>query len=347
MAKRETRYHHYLWHNIREGWNRFSNTSQEALRTLGWAPPRPGRSYDKDGVSSAIPDNGSGEDFLYMHRQMIAKAKDILKKNKESYQLTSWSSIPAPNNLNYPVPPAYNITGNPSLTSYANHRKTDIYYYDTMQSMAKFLKDPVNLRNMTLGQLGARIEVGVHSWMHMRWSGASSYGYRPTNKSAIPAKFDKKWDDPRYNWMGDTYASHLNPYFWKLHGWVDDRIEDWRKANNLTSIIWNGTWTGGPMSSFSSILKKQNTKANLRVPSDSHEAAHAEHDGEIGDVMEQALQILLQEQSKEVSFADEVNINFDSETSDNAKPKKTSKPKSKLNQRQRSLCRSRVHGRKN
>lgn len=344
MAKREHRYHHYLWHNIREGWNRFSNSSQNALRQLGWAPPRPGRSYDKDGVSSAIPENGSGEDFLYMHRQMIIQAKEFLKKNNESFQLTSWSSIPAPTNRNYPVPPVYNIPGNPSLTSYTNFRKTDTYYYDTIQSTAKFLRDPANLRNMTLSQLGARIEVGVHSWMHMRWSGASSYGYRPINKSAIPANFDKKWDNPRYNWMGDTYASHVNPYFWKLHGWVDDRIEEWRVANNLTSIKWNGTWTGGPMSSFSSILKK--TKTNLRVPSD----AHAEHSEEVGDIMEQALQIVLQEKSKEVSFADDVSMDLGFEPShtpvNNAKPNKTSKPKTKLNQRQRPLCRSRVQGKK-
>jgi hypothetical protein len=347
MAQRESRYHHYLWHNIREGWNRFSNSSQDALRKLGWAPPRPGRSYDKDGVASAIPENGSGEDFLYMHRQMIAQAKDILKENKESYQLTSWSSIPAPDNDNYPVPPPYNIPGDPSLTSYTNFRKTDEYYDDTMQSMAKFLTDPVNLRNMTLSELGAKIELNIHSWMHMRWSSASSYGYRPTNKSAIPANFDKKWDDPQYNWMGDTYASHVNPYFWKLHGWVDDRIEDWRKANNLTSIKWMGTWTGGPMSSFSSILKKENTRTNLRGSSNDHEADTEE----VGDVMEQALQIVLQEQSKEVSFADEVRIDLDVEPSptsaNSAEPKKISKPKSKLNQRQRSLCRSRTHGRRN
>jgi hypothetical protein len=28
---------------------------------------------------------------------------------------------------------------------------------------------------------------------------------------------------------------------------VDDRIEDWKKANQVTEIQWKGTWTGKPM----------------------------------------------------------------------------------------------------
>jgi hypothetical protein len=346
MAKRENRYHHYLWHNIREGWNRFSDSSKEALKKLGWAPPRAGRSYDEDGVASSIPDNGSGEDFLYMHRQMIAQANNILKQNNEKFRITGWSSIPLPDSQTYPVPPVYNVTGNPSLTSYTNLLKTDSYFTDTIEPMAKFLRDPVNLRNMTLGELGAQIEVTIHSWMHMRWSSNSSYGYRPTNKSAIPANFDKKWDDPQYNWLGDTYASAVHPIFWKLHGWVDDRIEDWRKANNLASIRWNGTWTGGPMSSFSSILKKEAPKTNLRVPSNT-DATAQEKPEEVGDIMEQALQIVLQEQSKEVSFGDEIKNDFEVKLKKYIALKEDLKPKPKVQKKQRSLCRSRALRKKN
>ncbi len=45
--------------------------------------------------------------------------------------------------------------------------------------------------------------------------------------------------------MGDTYSSHLNPIFWKLHGWVGDRIEDWCVAHGLDEIPRTGTWVGG------------------------------------------------------------------------------------------------------
>lgn len=39
--------------------------------------------------------------------------------------------------------------------------------------------------------------------------------------------FNSIWGDPKYDYLGDFYSSHVNPLFWKLHGWVDDRIEDW------------------------------------------------------------------------------------------------------------------------
>ncbi|MGW4103666.1 hypothetical protein [Streptomyces sp. NPDC004976] len=63
---------------------------------------------------------------------------------------------------------------------------------------------------------------------------------------------DPKWDDSAYNWLGDTYSSHVNPLFWKLHGWVDARIDDWMAANNLQGPVpwsfdppWSGP-EGGP-----------------------------------------------------------------------------------------------------
>jgi len=298
MAAREMRYHHYLWHNIRENWYKFSSTSQAELKRLKWAPPRPGRKFDENGVSSAIPENNSGEDFLYMHRQMIANANAIIAKNKDPYgKITGWTTIPGPNDTHYPVPAEYNITDNPGLTSYTNFRKTADYYETTIKPMEALLKNPVELRKMTLGQLGSKIEVTIHSWMHMRFSGSSSYGYRPVNKT-LNAKFDKKWDVPEYDWLGDTYASHVNPVFWKLHGWVDDRIEDWRKANRLSSIRWKGTWVGGPMSSFSNLMKKE--KTSLRVPKDES----SEHNSEmVGDTMEKVLDIVMRE-GAEFSFAD-------------------------------------------
>ncbi len=43
--------------------------------------------------------------------------------------------------------------------------------------------------------------------------------------------FDPMWDDPKYDYLGEFYSSHVNPLFWRLNGWVDDRIEDWFKAH--------------------------------------------------------------------------------------------------------------------
>lgn len=36
-----------------------------------------------------------------------------------------------------------------------------------------------------------------------------------------------------------------NSIFWKLHGWIDDRIEDWKAANGVTGEPhWVDTWMG-------------------------------------------------------------------------------------------------------
>ncbi|MFF8840286.1 hypothetical protein [Streptomyces sp. NPDC015130] len=37
-----------------------------------------------------------------------------------------------------------------------------------------------------------------------------------------------------YDDLNDTFSSHVHPVFWRLHGWVDDRIEDWYAAHAAT-----------------------------------------------------------------------------------------------------------------
>lgn len=259
MSSREARYHHYLWHNIRDNWNAFSNTTKKQLKDLGWEPPRPSRSFDANGNAVAITDNNSGEDFLYMHRQMIKRVNDIINQTNDPYgPLISWKTLPAPGDAEWPVPAQYTISGSPSTTSSINTRKTVDYYNSNIKPMEDFFKDPVQLRTMTLGQLGSRLESTLHNWLHLRFSNQSTYGYRPGASGAIPS-IATKWDDPQYNWLGDTYSSHVNPVFWKLHGWVNDRVTDWARANNLTVITWKGTWQGGPMGNISSIIGTAST----------------------------------------------------------------------------------------
>jgi hypothetical protein len=65
----------------------------------------------------------------------------------------------------------------------------------------------------------------------MRWSSISR-----DPKTGDPAlredfDFDDKWDDPKYDYLGDFHSSHVNPLFWRLHGWVDERMEDWFNAH--------------------------------------------------------------------------------------------------------------------
>jgi len=41
----------------------------------------------------------------------------------------------------------------------------------------------------------------------------------------------------RYVWEGeDEYSSHVGPIFFRLHKWIDDRIEDWAEAHG-TEVV--------------------------------------------------------------------------------------------------------------
>lgn len=46
----------------------------------------------------------------------------------------------------------------------------------------------------------------------MRWSAESPRGYRPD--TALTYSVDENWNQLEYNWLGDTYSSHVNSIFW-------------------------------------------------------------------------------------------------------------------------------------
>jgi hypothetical protein len=95
-------------------------------------------------------------------------------------------------------------------------------------------KDPAYLSTLNLGELGTLIEWTIHNDMHMRWA---SLPHDPSSNESIPNgrddwDIDKRWDVPAYDHLGEQYSSHVNPVFWRLHGWVDNRIEDWFNAHD-------------------------------------------------------------------------------------------------------------------
>lgn len=233
MASRTMRMHHYIWHSVRNNWLRLSNSVRENLANLGWEPPRPALNQNGDPTY----DNTSGEDFLYMHRQMIASVnKELSRIGQADYpKVEGWKSVPAPGDRDYPIPPSWN--------SNFNQVKSDSYYYTVLVPLENRFKDPVQLRSMSLGEMGARIEFTIHNALHMRWA-ANPGEQRPPANPSNPEAINPRWDNPEYDYLGDTYSSHVNPIFWKLHGWVDDRIEDWKNANGVSEINWTGTWEG-------------------------------------------------------------------------------------------------------
>jgi hypothetical protein len=245
MATREHRIHHFLWHEVRNGWLFYDAATRSAISQLGWEPPRPALRPGPGGRRVPILDNASGEDFLYMHRQMISQANAILSEvgDPEYPQIEGWPAIPDPTDVEFPVPPAW-ATGDADFDAFLQETKSGQYLSQTMRTWERDYRDRNWLAGRSLGELGALVEFTIHNRMHMRW--CSDPGeMRPDVDAANASTIDTRWDAVSYDWLGDTYSSHVHPWFWRIHGWVDDCIEAWKVANGVTGrIAWTGTWVG-------------------------------------------------------------------------------------------------------
>ena len=107
-------------------------------------------------------------------------------------------------------------------------------------------------------------------------------------------------DKIKYQCLADTYSAHVNPIFWKIHGWVEDRLEDWREANNLKRIPWKYKWEGGPMSKISDLFAigleaedRQNSKGRL-LKGDEQDMKEHDHSSEGTQRMEKVIRLLLE-----------------------------------------------------
>ena len=89
--------------------------------------------------------------------------------------------------------------------------------------------NPSYLKTRSIDQVGSDIEGSIHGWMHLRWSA------EPTT--------DLQSEDVSNDWLGAPFSSHVNKHFWKLHGWIDDRIKDWEHANDRKADL-SAAWSG-------------------------------------------------------------------------------------------------------
>ncbi len=228
LAQRRWRLHFYIWHKLRHSWLRLTEKERRAVEEIApfWVPPRPAL----DSRGRPLPDNDSGEDFLYMNRWMLA-----LAEGHGPARIDSWRRVPPPDDPDYPVPnfPDSGLEG----------LKSEDYYERHLAPWERQYKDEDYLRAVTLGRLGSEIEFTISNDMHLRWAAPSPVGYRPT--TVVARDIDRHWDAPAYDYLGDIYASHVNPLFWKLRGWVDDRVDDWKRAHGVVGDIeWEAMWIG-------------------------------------------------------------------------------------------------------
>lgn len=248
MASREHRLHHWVWHEVRNNWLQYPEDVQQQVRDLGWEPPRPALNERR----RPNLENASGEDFLYMHRRMLVDASRILAQagDPDYPRVRVWTELPAPDDPDFPVPPPWldptQDDENSRRTAFetVQRLKTAVFYQKRLVNWQRMFTDPAFLRGLTLGVLGTLMEQSIHAAMHMRWA-APPAGYRPDPGPNEGLTIKEVWDDHRYDFLGDTYSSHVNPVFWSLHGWVDDRVEDWKAANGVYgNEFWTGTWVG-------------------------------------------------------------------------------------------------------
>jgi hypothetical protein len=247
LASRHHRLHHFVWHGLRNGWasdQAIPPSAKKRITQLGWAPPRPVLSAGGDPLFG----NGSGEDFLFMHRQMIIEVNNTLKEAGAA-AIDPWGTIPGPEPVVVepePNSPKLGPPGNPNgisvptdwtpddpaLLQRLASLKSAEFYWSRMRWWDRQFKDPAYLSTLSLGELGTLLEWTVHNDMHMRWA---SVPRNPDTKEIAErdaADIRPLWDNPDYDHLGEQYSSHVNPVFWRLHGWVDRRIEDWFEAHH-------------------------------------------------------------------------------------------------------------------
>jgi hypothetical protein len=243
MASREWRMYHFLFHELRHNWLMYPKDVQQKFRDLGWEPPRP--AWDENGVP--ITDNGSGEDFLFMHRQMIARANAILAQagDPDYPRIEGWVTFPPPEDPDLPVPPAwFTPEAHPFVNQFNLRAKLPFNFERRFKYWERVCTDPAFLNRVSLGQLGSIIEETLYDGVRARWAsapGAWRTDPAPGEFETIPEGFD----DPTYDFLRDPYSMHVNPIYWLFFGWVDDRVEDWKVANKVFGTdFWQGTWVG-------------------------------------------------------------------------------------------------------
>jgi hypothetical protein len=246
-------------------WYILDEESKNKIRELGWYLERPPFTKPLHPTERGFLNlsNGAGEDFLFMHRKMIRMIRMEYESNGVPY-IQSWktASLPLPDTPQF-VYSEKDDSSNPgkkifefSPTESGNmvplpqfdpkdernnaidFRKSSEFFYNVMRNMARIFSNSTVLSTLSLGALGNLIEFTIHGWMHIRWA---NYGEAllpdPKTGELKPRDtfdFDSRWDDPKYDYLGEFYSSHVNPLFWRLHGWVDDRIEDWFNAHEST-----------------------------------------------------------------------------------------------------------------
>lgn len=234
MATQNHRFSHIMWHGFQNAYHALTADQKSLLLQIDsrFKPRAPYR--DANGATITLAkDNSGGEDFLFMHRQMVMQTRSMYYMANLPC-LASWKTTPPANDSVWPVPPGNNSTKSAST-------------YQHMKNLEKkFFRNRAWLKRRSLSQVGYALSFSIHGIFHFRFNDQNkerSFGTRPALTLDNLDTF-AKWDSPNYDLLWDTYSSAVNPHFWKLHGFVDETINEWLIANGKTSIALNCTGKG-------------------------------------------------------------------------------------------------------
>ena len=224
LASEEVRVHHYLWHQVRNRnrWeNGFTDEQRASLIAQSWQAPR----FEIEA--------GGGIDFLFMHRRMIAMVDRMLADAGASDypRVEGWQDIPFDHDdAVWPMPAAWETDDARMrwILEQTKSRATTEFYRNRVRNE---FADRDWLRTQSVDQLGTELERSIHGWMHLHWSAPP-----PADPFSVEASND---------YLGSPFSSHVNKHFWKLHGWIDERIIAWEDANGMQADLTGG-WEGAP-----------------------------------------------------------------------------------------------------
>lgn len=251
FGSREMREIHRDWHQLRMDWRSMSSGTRDSWLANGWTSPQPQNYFFPYWPESTddparvehdylmeIGTNVAGEDFLFMHRHMVKKLRQLLIARNLPC-VSGWNPIPM-NILGetgqgdwWPVPSG-NWSKSKIKKTFENIKKWELQYLD-----------PEWLKAHSLGYVGQTVELTIHNKVHELWAG----------KDICAGLNDRA--QAHCNYLKDNYTAAINPVFWKLHGWVDSLIDHWLAANGFREISsncgkkdcyqWKGQWLGKPM----------------------------------------------------------------------------------------------------
>lgn len=158
LASAEHRFHHAVWHASRDEWAKLPPGKQQALRDLNWQPGPKGKERASLGEDRLT--NGCGEDFLFMHRRMIADARALDPK------AVGWRRLPRPiplasfaakteaktvgNPDGNTVPDPWVVPGDPGTTAWLHSIRLTSTLYSPFQAWEAQFVDPNFLSRMLI-----------------------------------------------------------------------------------------------------------------------------------------------------------------------------------------------------